>query len=145
MKSLAAITTQPATEAPVKRIYTDHPAAASFYHLTEAAPCNNPVPNSVNSWVPFFLTIGEARQGRVCGLWSTNGANGFDAPPAIGERVEVTMNGFGPGTVVGYFVESGFIGIEVKVDNRPDWHRKQDPTNKHPHPLVFGSEIQRIA
>lgn len=54
------------------------------------------------------------------------------------------MNGFGPGVVVAYFVEAGYLGIEVELDKRPDWHVKQDVDGSHPHPLVFGIECEII-
>lgn len=63
--------------------------------------------------------------------------------PQIGDRVIVTFNGFGPGTVVGFFVESGYVGLEVRVDKRPDWHIRQNG-DRHPHPLCFGAEIELL-
>lgn len=70
------------------------------------------------------------------GVWS-----GAFPLPAIGTRVEITFNGFGAGEVVGYFREFGYVGVEVKVDKRPDWHIKQCG-DKHPNPMVFGIEIK---
>lgn len=61
--------------------------------------------------------------------------------PKLGDRVTVTMNGLGAGTVVAYFVEHGFLGVQVRLDQRPDWHIRQNGSH-HPHALVFGAEIE---
>jgi hypothetical protein len=69
-------------------------------------------------------------------IWSVRS---LPTPPAIGTKVKVTMNGLGTGTVTGYFVEHGWLGVHVKADNRPEWHK-----NAHPDVdeyLVFGVEI----
>ena len=62
-------------------------------------------------------------------------------PPLLGARVRITFNELGAGTVVGYFVEHGYLGVEVRCENRPAWHVRQNG-DKHPHPLVFGAEIR---
>ncbi len=46
-------------------------------------------------------------------------ANGFATLPAIGSRVLVNFNNFGPGTVKAYFTEGEWIGCEVLVDKIP--------------------------
>lgn len=62
--------------------------------------------------------------------------------PTIGERVDVLINKLGHGTVESYFVEHGFVGITVKLDAPPDWHRKQTAgTHYEGKALVFGKEI----
>ena len=70
------------------------------------------------------------------GFWS----NSEDPIPSPGERVNVRVNGMGVGTVVGYFFASDFIGIEVALDKRPEWHVKNKPKDK-PNTLAFGSEV----
>jgi len=70
---------------------------------------------------------------RPVGEWS----NTFD--PNIGDRVEITFNGFGAGSVVSYFCEHGCRGVRVKLDKQPEWHRKQ---GQPPYALVFGAEIR---
>jgi hypothetical protein len=67
---------------------------------------------------------------------------GFDEPPPIRTRVFVTFNGFGFATVRSYFIEDGWIGVEVECENRPEWHLKQNGDD-HRFPLVFGAEIIR--
>ena len=62
--------------------------------------------------------------------------------PKIGERVGAEMNGFGPSEVISYFMEAGWLGVEVKPDKRPDWHIKQHGNNKTTV-LIFGAEIRR--
>ena len=62
-----------------------------------------------------------------------------DQPPAIGSKVQVTMNGLGTGTAVGYFTECNFLGVIVELDNPPAWYTKQNGTHiAH----VFGLEIK---
>lgn len=62
-------------------------------------------------------------------------------PPKIGDRVEIDFNGFGPGTVMAYFTEAGYLGVEVECDVRPKWHIEQNG-DKHKRPLVFGAELK---
>jgi hypothetical protein len=66
----------------------------------------------------------------------------FASPPTVGARVVVTMNAFGPATVTGYFVEHGFLGVHVRPDKRPQWHREQNPTRDVI--CVFGTEIRPL-
>lgn len=65
-----------------------------------------------------------------------------DFMPKIGDRVNVTVNGFGLGRVASYFVEGGFLGVKVVLDSRPEWHRKQNPGRDFV--LVFGMEIKEL-
>ena len=65
---------------------------------------------------------------------------GVNPPPVIGDRVKVRINEFGEGEVVSYFHEHGFLGVEVRVDHQPRWHRL-----KHghcPYVLVFAIELE---
>lgn len=71
------------------------------------------------------------------GRWS-----GSKPIPAIGERVHINLNGFGSGTVRGYFIEEGWVGVEVECDQRPEWHLKQNG-DRHSHPLVCGAELSQ--
>ena len=61
--------------------------------------------------------------------------------PNIGERVRVSMNGLGAGTVCSYFHEHGYVGVEVQLENAPAWHKIQRPTGRC---LVFGTEIKEL-
>lgn len=112
--------------------------------LFPAVDTIRPVENA--GWVPFFVNVTRDAEGmtrgQLCGLWSGANEKRFLAPPAIGERVQVTFNQLGTGTVTGYFVEAGFLGIILKADNRPDWHKKQNPNCDLYH--VFGAEIAPI-
>ncbi|MEW5926006.1 MAG: hypothetical protein AB1941_00830 [Gemmatimonadota bacterium] len=54
--------------------------------------------------------------------------------PAIGARVVVTLNGFGPGVVTGYRIEEGndactiyYLALEVCVDAPPAWFADRFP------------------
>ena len=68
------------------------------------------------------------------GRWS-----GKKLPPAIGDRVTINFNGLGPGTVESYFIEDRWLGVKVKLDKQPEWHRKQNPGRDFA--LVFGREL----
>jgi hypothetical protein len=52
--------------------------------------------------------------------------SGNNQPPAIGENVQFYVNGIGSGTVLRYFAEYGWLGVLVRLDNPPDWYRKQN-------------------
>jgi len=64
------------------------------------------------------------------------------AVPAIGSRVYVNMNDFGEGVVVSYFIEHGYVGVEVDLDRQPDWHVEEHGKGKHI--LVFGIEVKKV-
>jgi hypothetical protein len=59
--------------------------------------------------------------------------------PSIGEKVTINFNGLGTGTVDSYFMEGEWLGIAVRLDNEPDWHKKACPD--FPYAMVFGAEI----
>jgi hypothetical protein len=68
--------------------------------------------------------------------------SGKIAVPNIGERVKINFNQFGKGKVVSYFVEDGYLGVNVKLDKQPAWHKKQNgPTN---YACVFGAEVDHV-
>lgn len=61
-------------------------------------------------------------------------------PPAIGDKVKLYVNGLGTGTVTKYFVEFGWFGVKVKLDNPPEWYTKQNKGNPEAH--AFGIDLQ---
>lgn len=64
-----------------------------------------------------------------------------DGPmPQVGDRVNVNVNGLGPAKVTGYFIEHGFMGICVDVENPPEWALKQNGPGATYH--VFGNELR---
>lgn len=63
------------------------------------------------------------------------------APPAIGTRIQVTMNNLGPGTVRGYFTECGWLGLLVEFHEPPQWWVKQNAPNR-PLGHIFGIEFK---
>ena len=65
-------------------------------------------------------------------------------PVKIGDRVIVTMNRIGLGTVRAFFVESGFLGIEVKADIIPEYFNPEQ-RKKYPTLLVFGTEFEPLS
>lgn len=62
--------------------------------------------------------------------------------PTIGQKVKVTMNSMGTGTVLDYFWEHGFLGVRVILDKPPKWFREQ---NNSPVAMVFGTEILQVS
>jgi hypothetical protein len=67
--------------------------------------------------------------------------------PRVGARVRVDMNRFGWGTVTGYFVEHGWLGVEVKIDQPPAWWVKQQKERNEPIDSVghfFGIDLGAI-
>lgn len=63
-------------------------------------------------------------------------------PPPVGGRVNVRINGLGPATVTGYFVESGYLGVIVKLDDPKPFYLKQNGGNVPGH--SFGAEIDLL-
>ena len=60
--------------------------------------------------------------------------------PELGTKVWINFNGLGMGNVSSYFIEDGWLGVKVTLDNRPDWHKKQNPDRNYA--LAFGAEIE---
>lgn len=59
--------------------------------------------------------------------------------PAIGERVTITFNELNTGSVIGYLVTDGYLGVWIKLDKNPEWRERQG----HDGPaLVYGAEIK---
>lgn len=74
----------------------------------------------------------------------TAGVTWFNAnpPPPIGAKVRATINRLGTGEVVGYFVEDGYLGLLVTLDDPPDWHVKQNGRGRKAH--LFGPEFEPV-
>lgn len=65
--------------------------------------------------------------------------------PSIGTKVRIRFNGLGTGDVSSYFTEGGYVGIQVKLDNPPIWHVKQNEGKEFEgFSLVFGAEIEPV-
>jgi hypothetical protein len=64
------------------------------------------------------------------------------APPPVGEKIKVSMNGLGNGDVVGYFSQEGYLGLRVQLDNPPGWYVKQNKGNPVGH--IFGPEFKPL-
>jgi len=66
-------------------------------------------------------------------------------PPPLGAPVTVLMNGLGPGVVVGYFVEHGYLGLHVRCHQLPEWmlaQRKRHGLDADTPARVFATEIR---
>jgi len=87
--------------------------------------------------LPVFKHREGAERPHRHALWTGKGE-----PPALGARVTIGINQLGPGTVTGYAVDGGYLGVMVLVDEstRPAWHKRQVPENKAA--LVFGAELK---
>ncbi len=65
--------------------------------------------------------------------------------PSIGRKVAINFNQLGTGKVVAYFWEHGYLGLIVKLDKAPEWHRLQKSGTKYfSHVLVFGVEVSNV-
>jgi hypothetical protein len=60
--------------------------------------------------------------------------------PKIGDRVNVIINDLGTGEVIGYFVEYNFLGLYVRLDHQPEWHKIQAQVD---YAMPFGIDIER--
>lgn len=92
-------------------------------------------PYQLAVWLDEPRRVEPAAPGKA--LWSR--ADGAP-PPAIGDRIRVTMNSCGPAIVTGYFVQDGWLGVRCTLLDPPDWHKRQNngvATNGH----VFGPEF----
>lgn len=87
--------------------------------------------NACPLWMPYPVRAGDRRRRAK---WSGKGE-----PPARGDVVEVSINGIGKSTVIGYFVEHGFLGVEVRPIAPPAWYVEQN--GKGASCLVFGAEL----
>ena len=68
------------------------------------------------------------------------GWSGLAEPPQLGDQVVVGVNGIGLGTVVGYFTESGFLGVMVLPKHPPAWYVKQNGPDAIAY--TFGAELK---
>lgn len=97
------------------------------------------VKTKLGAWV-LTTPEGKRPEGALpadAALWS--GAPAFPEPPAVGARV-IVRGGFGASTVVGYYVEHGYLGIALRPDERPEWHLRQNPDRDVI--LMFGKELE---
>lgn len=80
------------------------------------------------------------RVGDVEGLWSYRATP--TVLPQIGERANFGHQ-FGHGTVVAYFKEGAYVGVEVRLEVLPEWIVKQIAAGrrKQYHVLLFGVDI----
>jgi hypothetical protein len=61
--------------------------------------------------------------------------------PEVGERATITFNELGAGTVLGYEVTDGYLGVWIKLDKSPPWRVAQGYGDDAPA-LVYGAELQ---
>jgi hypothetical protein len=72
--------------------------------------------------------------------------SGKNPPPAIGERIKVSMNRLGWGRVAKYFVEHGWLGVLVKFEDPPKWYVTQNKERGGRDALghIYGMEIDGV-
>lgn len=89
------------------------------------------------STLPVFKCRDGAERPYRQALWTGKGE-----PPVVGARVNIRVNSIGMGTVTGYCVEGGYLGLMVLADDstRPEWHKRQNPKNE-PY-QAFGAELK---
>ena len=68
--------------------------------------------------------------------------SGKTQPPELGASVHVTMNNLGPGTIKGYFIEEGWLGVLIELRNPPDWWKKQNAKEPQRQAYIFGTELR---
>lgn len=68
--------------------------------------------------------------------------SGTGDPPAIGTKLNLGSHFGVDATVIGYFVEYGFLGCECKLAKPPAWWRKQN--GRRLIARLFGVEIERL-
>jgi hypothetical protein len=83
----------------------------------------------------LYLGVSVADVRDSTAIWSGSGP-----VPAVGDRVHVTINGFGPGVVIGALPVHGYQGLIVLPDKAPEWHEVQEG---RACPIqVFGKEVR---
>lgn len=88
--------------------------------------------------IPEYETLSALNAHRhVTNKWS----NVHPIPP-VGTKVIVTMNRLGPGTIDGYFVEDGYVGVYVILHEPPAWWVKQNISTPGRRAMLFGAEIK---
>jgi hypothetical protein len=88
-------------------------------------------PEQCPQWVGY-----PTRENFPAGLvWSGDGEL-----PAIGARVHIYMNDFGPAEVRAYFHAEGFLGVLCAPDTMPAWLRESSPNVTTGH--FFGRELE---
>lgn len=113
---------------------TDAADAAPVDDFTKYRELPTVPPFELAVWTDGKLT--PATPGKA--LWSRKDGT---APPAIGDRIRITMNSCGPAVVTGYFVQDGWLGVRCTLLDPPAWHQRQNngvTTNGH----VFGPEFE---
>ncbi|MDD5510469.1 MAG: hypothetical protein PHI12_06655 [Dehalococcoidales bacterium] len=86
---------------------------------------------------PNALMVYNAPSVQAEGMWS-----GKKPLPKIGDKVTINFNQLGTGIVESYFIEDEWLGVRVRLDNEPEWHKKQNPGR--PYALVFGLELDPV-
>lgn len=71
--------------------------------------------------------------------WSGRATDGLTCPPSIGMSVWARGD-LGFGKVVGYFVEFGYLGVELRLTDPPSWWMKQNWPNAKAR--LFGAELR---
>ncbi|MGI4741286.1 MAG: hypothetical protein ACRYG7_39475 [Janthinobacterium lividum] len=66
--------------------------------------------------------------------------SGTQPVPAIGARVHLYLNSFGPAQVTAYFHADGYLGVVCAPEVLPAWFQQQSPGVREGH--FFGIELE---
>ena len=69
--------------------------------------------------------------------------SGKEAPPPLGTEIVVEFNKLGPAKVVGYFIEYGWLGLEVQLHAPPDWWVRNAQRHGFKTAFIFGLDYRR--
>lgn len=62
--------------------------------------------------------------------------------PAIGATVAINFNDLGHAVVLGYFVEAGWLGLQVRLLDPPEWQVRQNGIGSPSY--IFGAEFDLV-
>ena len=95
-----------------------------------------------HSTLPAYAPMTKTAEGLVdkdpegLPVWSNE-----TPPPAIGEKINIRVNGIGPARVDGYYTQEGYLGLVTTVDAWPPRLAAQNGEDRTCH--VFGAEISQ--
>jgi hypothetical protein len=114
-----------------KTHFTEKARQGCFYNLTSTAWMKGTGPAGFQQY-----DINVPQTGGIQRVnWSGKGGL-----PWIGGRINATINNLGPAIVHSYCIEGDYLGLQVYLLNRPEWHATQNPDR--PIAIVFGAEIE---
>ena len=121
------------------RVRAEVRRAAGYFYISAWFNAEKSVNPAEVGWIPHASVEGTpAAKDQTVIKWS--GKAGA-LPPSVGTEIEISMNGIGRATVVGHFIEYGYLGVWAVAHKAPDWMQKQKGGLKCPVVGVFGAEL----